>query len=96
MDRAFVQGGLCWGMFRWANELSLAVEQSIGRSQEALVGRLYKVDFDGQVGFPLQMNIRCNFTNSQVGREVRKCYYPCCMWFGAAIILHGGHFGRSS
>ena len=47
----------------WASGLSLAAEQSIGRSQEAWIGRLYKVDFvkeghvqSGQVGFPLLLN----------------------------------------
>ena len=50
-------------MFKWASGLSLAAEQSIGRSQEAWIGRLYKVDFvreghvqSGQVGFPLLLN----------------------------------------
>ena len=47
----------------WASGLSFAAEQSIGRSQEAWIGRLYKVDFvkeghvqSGQVGFPLLAN----------------------------------------
>ena len=31
----------------WASGLSLAAEQSIGWSQEAWIGRLYKVDFVG-------------------------------------------------
>ena len=46
-----------------ASGLSLAAEQSIGRSQEAWIGRFYKVDFveeghvqSGQVGFPLLLN----------------------------------------
>ena len=51
------------GMFGVGKWLSLAAEQSIGRSQEAWIGRLYKVDFvkeghvqSGQVGFPLLLN----------------------------------------
>ena len=47
----------------WASGLSLAAKQSIGRSQEAWIGRLYRVDFveeghvqSGQVGFPLLLN----------------------------------------
>ena len=47
----------------WASGLSLAAEQSIGRSLEAWIGRFYKVDFveeghvqSGQVGFPLLLN----------------------------------------
>ena len=51
------------GCSEWASGLSLAAEQSIGRIQEAWIGRLYKVDFvkeghvqSGQVGFPLLLN----------------------------------------
>ena len=47
----------------WATGLSLAVEQRIGRSQEAWIGKLYNVNFveegyvqSGQVGFPLLLN----------------------------------------
>ena len=62
MDWTIVQGGLCkrGACSEWASGLSLAAEQSIGRSQEAWIGRWYKVDFvkegqvqSGQVGFPL-------------------------------------------
>ena len=65
MDWTIVQGGLCkrGACSEWASGLSLAAEQSIGRSQEAWIGRLYKVDFveeghvqGGQVGFPLPLN----------------------------------------
>ena len=63
MDWAFVQGGLCWDMFKVGKWASLAAAQSIGRSQEAWIGRFYKVDFvveghvhSGQVGFPLLLN----------------------------------------
>ena len=69
--------------------------------QQAWIERLYNVHFvgecsDGQVGFPLLLNISCNFTNSQVGQEVWKCSYPCCMWFGATIIRDGPHLGKTS
>ena len=65
MDWTIVQGGLCGrgACSEWASGLSLAAEQSIGRSQEAWIGRLYKVDFveEGHVqgvhvGFPLLLN----------------------------------------
>ena len=65
MDWTIVQGGLYkrGPCSEWASGLSLAAEQSIGRSQEAWIGRLYKVDFtreghvqSGQLGFPLLLN----------------------------------------
>ena len=65
MDWTIVQGGLYkrGACSEWASGLFLAAEQSIGRSQEAWIGRLYKVDFvkeghvqSGQVGFPLLLN----------------------------------------
>ena len=57
----------------WASGLSLAAEQSIEvRSRSMDMG--YKLhSFEegpvqsGQVGFPLLLNISCNFTNSQLG-----------------------------
>ena len=65
MDWTILQRGLCGrgACSEWASGLSLAAEQSIGRSQEAWIGRFYKMDFveeghvqSGQVGFPLLLN----------------------------------------
>ena len=51
------------GCSEGASGLFLAAEESIGRSQEARIARLYKVHFirvghvqSGQVGFPLLLN----------------------------------------
>ena len=80
------------GLSHWASGLSLAVEQSIGRSQEAWIGRLYKVDFvreghvqGGQVGFPLLLNkaiwiwafYKLHSFEEEMFR-VGKWAFPCC------------------